>query len=76
MDSVSVNRFRDNLKAFVERVVGDHTPLISAGSGIRQNDLAVVKGKDYVGYVWLKAPKAGDSWRARSGSRSTASGSP
>jgi len=27
MDSVSVNRFRDNLKTFVEKVVGDHTPL-------------------------------------------------
>ena len=27
MDSVSVNRFRDNLKAFVDRVVGDHAPI-------------------------------------------------
>jgi len=27
MESVSVNRFRDNLKTFVEKVVGDHTPL-------------------------------------------------
>ena len=27
MDSVSVNKFRDNLKAFVERVVGDHEPI-------------------------------------------------
>jgi antitoxin YefM len=27
MDSVSVNKFRDNLKAVVERVVGDHTPI-------------------------------------------------
>ena len=38
--------------------VGAHTPLISAGAGIRQNDLAVVQGKQYVGYAWLKA--AGD----------------
>jgi len=35
--------------------VGDQTPLVSAKSGIRQNDLAIVKGKEYVGYVWLKA---------------------
>lgn len=27
MDSVSVNRFRDNLKAFVEKAVSNHTPL-------------------------------------------------
>ena len=27
MDSVSVNRFRDNLKAFVEQAVSSHTPL-------------------------------------------------
>lgn len=27
MDSVSVNRFRDNLKAFVEQAVSNHTPL-------------------------------------------------
>ena len=39
--------------------VGDHTPLILAGSGIRQNDLGLVEGRHYVGYVWLKAPKAG-----------------
>ncbi len=34
--------------------VGDHTPLIEPGSGIRQRDLGLVKGKQYVGYVWLK----------------------
>ncbi|GLR63237.1 type II toxin-antitoxin system Phd/YefM family antitoxin [Marinospirillum insulare] len=27
MDSISVNRFRDNLKTFVEQVVSNHTPL-------------------------------------------------
>ncbi|NLS93247.1 MAG: alpha-N-arabinofuranosidase [Planctomycetaceae bacterium] len=36
--------------------VGQHTPLVAPGTGIRQNDLGVVAGKSYVGYVWLKAP--------------------
>lgn len=27
MDSISVNRFRDNLKTFVEQVVNNHTPI-------------------------------------------------
>ena len=27
MDSVSVNKFRDNLKSFVEKIVTEHTPL-------------------------------------------------
>ena len=27
MDSISVNKFRDNLKAFVEQVVSQHIPL-------------------------------------------------
>jgi antitoxin YefM len=27
MDSISVNRFRDNLKTFVEQVVSNHTPI-------------------------------------------------
>jgi antitoxin YefM len=27
MDTISVNQFRDNLKAFVEQVIGDHTPI-------------------------------------------------
>ncbi len=35
--------------------VGDHTPQIAGGSGIRQRDLGVVAGKKYTGYVWLKA---------------------
>ena len=37
--------------------VGVHTPLVSAGSGIRQRDLGVVAGKQYEGYVWLAAPR-------------------
>jgi alpha-N-arabinofuranosidase len=35
--------------------VGKHTPLIRAGGGIRQNDLGVVSGNQYQGYVWLRA---------------------
>jgi alpha-N-arabinofuranosidase len=35
--------------------VGEQTPLITPGGGIRQNDLGLIKGKQYVGYVWLKA---------------------
>ncbi|MCX5649495.1 MAG: alpha-N-arabinofuranosidase [Planctomycetota bacterium] len=34
--------------------VGEHTPQVAPGSGIRQNELGLVKGKEYVGYVWLK----------------------
>ncbi len=36
--------------------VGDHTPLLAAGGGIRQNDLPLVKGKRYTGRIRLKAP--------------------
>jgi len=39
--------------------VGDHSPRIAPGAGIRQLDLAVVKGKRYEGYIWLKTD--GDS---------------
>jgi len=35
--------------------VGEHTPLVKARNGIRQQDLSVVEDKEYVGYVWLKA---------------------
>ena len=28
MDTVSVNRFRDNLKSFVEQVVNQHMPIV------------------------------------------------
>ncbi len=34
--------------------VGEHTPLIQPGSGIRQLDLGLVKDKQYVGYIYLK----------------------
>jgi len=34
--------------------VGEHTPLIKPGSGIRQLDLGLVKDKEYVGYIYLK----------------------
>lgn len=37
--------------------VGEHSPQIAAGSGIRQNDLAVVADKQYNGYAWLRAAK-------------------
>jgi alpha-N-arabinofuranosidase len=36
--------------------VGEHTPKLAAGTAIQQNDLALAKGKQYVGYLWLKAP--------------------
>ncbi len=35
--------------------VGEHTPLIQPGSGIRQLDLGLVKNKKYTGYIYLKA---------------------
>ena len=41
--------------------VGEHTPLIQAGSGIRQLDLGLIKGKDYMGYIYLKAWKGNPS---------------
>ena len=37
--------------------VGRHSPQIEPGSGIRQNDLGLVEGKQYTGHIWLK--KAG-----------------
>ena len=37
--------------------VGDHTPLIQSGSGIRQHDLGLVKNKKYTGYIYLKPAK-------------------
>jgi alpha-N-arabinofuranosidase len=39
-----------------EPFVGEHTPRVAAGSGIRQNDLGLVANKKYVGYLWLRAP--------------------
>ncbi len=35
--------------------VGEHTPLIQPGGGIRQLDLGLVRDKQYVGYIYLKA---------------------
>ncbi len=35
--------------------VGEHTPLIQPGSGIRQLDLGLIKDKQYVGYIYLRA---------------------
>jgi alpha-N-arabinofuranosidase len=35
--------------------VGRHTPVLTAPAGIRQHDLGVTEGKDYVGYAWIKA---------------------
>ncbi|MFO7904263.1 MAG: alpha-L-arabinofuranosidase C-terminal domain-containing protein [Pirellulaceae bacterium] len=34
--------------------VGEHTPRVSAGGGIRQRDLGLVKSKRYEGYIWIK----------------------
>ncbi|NOX55368.1 MAG: hypothetical protein GXP27_13210, partial [Planctomycetes bacterium] len=45
--------------------VGEHTPRIAAGSGIRQKDLGLVKGKDYVGSIWLKAAEGAASVTVR-----------
>lgn len=39
--------------------VGEMTPRIGAGGGIRQNDLGLVKGRIYNGYVWLRAKNSG-----------------
>ena len=45
MDSVSVNKFRDNLKAFVDRVVGDHTPMkVTRMAG---EDFIVISAEDW-----------------------------
>ena len=45
MDSVSVNKFRDNLKSFVEQVVTGHLPLkVTRRSG---EDFIVVSAEDW-----------------------------
>ena len=45
MDSVSVNKFRDNLKSFVEQVVSKHMPLkVTRRSG---EDFVVVSADDW-----------------------------
>jgi len=56
-----------------ESFVGKHTPLIAPGGGIRQKDLGLIKGKDYVGYIWLKAPgRSADVTVTLSGARDKA----
>ena len=45
MDSVSVNKFRDNLKYFVEQVVTGHLPLkVTRRSG---EDFVIVSAEDW-----------------------------
>jgi antitoxin YefM len=45
MDSVSVNKFRDNLKYFVEHIVTEHTPLkVTRRSG---EDFIVISADDW-----------------------------
>jgi alpha-N-arabinofuranosidase len=34
--------------------VGDHSPRVNAGAGLRQRDLGVIAGLRYDGYVWAK----------------------
>jgi len=34
--------------------VGDHSPRLNVGAGIRQRDLGLVAGKTYQGYLWAK----------------------
>jgi alpha-N-arabinofuranosidase len=41
--------------------VGEHTPRVKAEAGIRQRDLGVVRGKRYIGYIWLKEVAPGAS---------------
>ncbi len=45
MDSISVNKFRDNLKSFVEQVITCHLPLkVTRRSG---EDFVVVSAEDW-----------------------------
>ncbi len=45
MDSVSVNKFRDNLKSFVEQVVTEHEPLkVTRRTG---DDFVVLSADDW-----------------------------
>ena len=45
MDTVSVNRFRDNLKTLVEQVVSEHEPLkVTRRSG---DDFVVLSAEDW-----------------------------
>jgi alpha-N-arabinofuranosidase len=47
-DSAAVTMVKED--AFV----GEHSPRLNAGAGIRQRDLGLVAGKGYVGHVWAK----------------------
>ncbi len=45
MESISVNKFRDHLKSFVEQVVGNHSPLkVTRRSG---DDFVVMSAEDW-----------------------------
>ena len=45
MDSISVNKFRDNLKSFVEQVISEHMPLkITRRNG---EDFVVLSADDW-----------------------------
>lgn len=45
MESISVNRFRDNLKSFAEQVVSEHIPLrVTRRNG---TDFVVVSAEDW-----------------------------
>jgi antitoxin YefM len=45
MDSVSVNKFRDNLKSFVQQVVSQHLPIkVTRRSG---EDFVVISAEDW-----------------------------
>lgn len=45
MDSVSVNKFRDNLKSFVEQIIANHVPLkVTRRSG---EDFVVISAEDW-----------------------------
>ncbi|MBV1884590.1 MAG: type II toxin-antitoxin system Phd/YefM family antitoxin [Pseudomonadales bacterium] len=45
MDSVSVNKFRDNLKSFVEQIVANHMPLkVTRRMG---EDFVVISAEDW-----------------------------
>jgi len=45
MDSISVNKFRDNLKTFVEQVVNNHTPIkVTRRSG---DDFIIMSAEDW-----------------------------
>jgi len=45
MDTISVNRFRDNLKNFVEQVINEHAPLkVTRRAG---EDFVVIAAEDW-----------------------------